>query len=188
MSTYWEMTMQKIKCADNKEMLVWTSKAGLPGGIESNTLDQGRKLSQLPIIHHPVALMPDAHLGKGACIGAVIATDAAIVPSAVGVDIGCGMIAVETAFKASQLPDNLKELREGIERRVPTGFHGNNTMCQRAKDFFDATRPGQENHYMTNTALLQKAAYQFGSLGGGNHFIEICIYEHDHVWAVLHSG
>lgn len=174
--------MQKIKCPNDKEMLVWTSKPGSPGGIDSNTLDQGRKLSQLPIVHSPVALMPDAHLGKGTCVGAVIATDAAIVPAAVGVDIGCGMIAVETTFKADQLPDNLKELREGIERRVPTGFHGNATVCKRAKLFFGANATYGDNK------LRDKAAYQFGSLGGGNHFIEICLDERDHVWVVLHSG
>lgn len=179
--------MQKIKCPNDKEMLVWTSKPGLPGGVDSNTLDQGRKLSQLPIVQHPVALMPDAHLGKGTCVGAVIATDAAIVPAAVGVDIGCGMIAVETRFTTAQLPDNLKELRERIERRVPTGFHGNNVISNRAKRFLDGGY-GPGRTMRSDQKLLNKAAYQLGSLGGGNHFIEICLDERDRVWTVLHSG
>jgi len=157
-----------------------------PESIEPQAKSQLENISEMPFVFHHVAVMPDCHLGKGATVGSVIATKGAIIPAAVGVDVGCGMVAVRTKFFARDLPDNLNQLREGIERRIPLGA-------------------GVGNKKFTNTALerigeLNAAATQdydkvdrnwrnaLGTLGSGNHFIEICLDENDQVWVVLHSG
>lgn len=144
----------------------------------------------MPFIHGHVAAMPDCHLGRGATVGSVIATKGAIIPAAVGVDKGCGMIAVLTTFTASHLPDNLKETREGIERRIPLGAGAHNRDLQpsaerRYRLLTEHPRYVKDRNY---TELTRKWHLQLGSLGSGNHFVEICLDETDRVWAVLHSG
>jgi tRNA-splicing ligase RtcB len=153
-------------------------------------------IAALPFIHGHVAVMPDVHLGKGATVGSVIATRAAIVPAAVGVDIGCGMMAVRTTLQASDLPDSLSGLRLGIEAAVPHGGIGlkggwkdgvPNAVGRRFAESGLAAglRELEEHHPALADA---QSVTHLGSLGGGNHFIEICLDEEDRVWAMLHSG
>ena len=162
-----------------------------PADIEPNAMRQIENLSKLPFIFHHVAVMPDCHLGKGATVGSVIATKGAIVPAAVGVDIGCGMIAVKTKFGVEHLPDSLKEVREGIERRIPTGF-GVNGKIQPTAEVRVRELYGYSNSQPSRTIqpddIDRRWQQAVGSLGGGNHFIEICLDESDHIWVVLHSG
>src|SRR2546428_10662285 len=157
-----------------------------PESIEPQALNQLYKLAKLPIVYDHLAVMPDCHLGKGATVGSVIATDGAIIPAAVGVDIGCGMIAVRTRFCASDLPDNLEALRTGIERRIPLGTGGGNQKWTRSAEcrVERLKAAAREDYY----AVDSKWASQIGTLGSGNHFIEICLDEAQQVWVVLHSG
>ncbi|HYD10046.1 MAG TPA: RtcB family protein, partial [Acidimicrobiales bacterium] len=157
--------------------------------IEAETIEQAQRAARLPFVSGHVALMPDAHVGKGATIGSVIPTTGAVIPAAVGVDIGCGMIAVETTLDAQRLPDSLDPLLKGIEVAVPAGM-GNGHQRQ------GATAPAiLGDHLATGMAALdlsdkqrRTAITQFGSLGSGNHFVEVCLDERDVVWVVLHSG
>ncbi len=158
-----------------------------PATIEPQALVQLETLAKMPFIFKHVAAMPDCHLGKGATVGSVIATKGAIIPAAVGVDIGCGMIAVQTTFKAEQLPDNVDGVRKGIERRVPLGSGGRNqklsgSATDRVNNLIMAQPPTKDY------AKVSDWSHQLGSLGSGNHFIEICLDENDTVWAVVHSG
>ena len=148
-----------------------------------------RNMAGLPCIFKHIALMPDAHLGKGAMVGSVIATKDAIIPAAVGVDIGCGMMARKLPFKASALEGKLHDLRLAIESKIPLGFDGNKRIEKPVEQWrgwkrFKDLHPGVQKK-------SEKALSQLGSLGGGNHFIEICI-DYDsadpHVWLMLHSG
>ena len=161
-----------------------------PNTIEPAAQQQLRNIASLPFIHSHVAVMPDCHLGKGATVGSVIATKGAIIPAAVGVDQGCGMIASLTKFAAHQLPDSLKETREGIERRIPLGAGGANQKLHASAD--KRYRALMEHrHYDKSrdyTKFSSKWHLQLGSLGSGNHFIEICLDETNRVWVVLHSG
>ncbi len=153
-------------------------------------------IAALPFIHDHVAVMPDVHLGKGATVGSVIATRAAIVPAAVGVDIGCGMMAVRTTLGASDLPDSLARLRLAIEAAVPHGGVGlkggwkdgvPNAVGRRFAD--SGLAAGLKELEERHPALAEaQSVTHLGSLGGGNHFIEICLDEEDRVWAMLHSG
>lgn len=157
-----------------------------PESIEPQALDQIYKIAKLPIVYQHVAVMPDCHLGKGATVGSVIATEGAIIPAAVGVDIGCGMIAVRTKFSASQLPDTLESLREGIERRVPLGAGAyNNKLTTSARHRVEALESAAPENY---SRIDPKWTAQVGTLGSGNHFIEICLDTQQQVWVVLHSG
>jgi len=157
-----------------------------PDQIERQALDQIYKIAKLPIIHHHVAVMPDCHLGKGATVGSVIATDGAIIPAAVGVDIGCGMIAVRTQFTAEHLPDGLEKLREGIERRIPLGTGAyNQKLTTSARHRYETLEDAATADY---NKIDPKWGAQIGTLGSGNHFIEVCLDQQRHVWVVLHSG
>ena len=152
--------------------------------IEAVTLDQAKKASRLPILAGPVALMPDAHLGKGATVGSVIPTDSAIIPSAVGVDIGCGMIAVETNRTVSQLPDDLEPLLRGFAEGIPAGLGKWHALADsRAREWM-AAHP----HPGLTPEQEERALVQFASLGSGNHFVEVAHDERDVVWLVMHSG
>jgi tRNA-splicing ligase RtcB len=137
------------------------------------------------VVHH-VAVMPDVHLGNGATVGSVIAMKDAVAPAAVGVDIGCGMAAVKTNLTASDLPDSLQLLRHRIEKAVPVGFESHEYVTKHAekhrlwKGFHDLHPKVQD--------LLGKARKQMGTLGGGNHFIEVCLDTEQNVWVMLHSG
>lgn len=162
----------------NRPIKIWASI------IDPQTEQQLFNMAKMPFIHSHVAVMPDAHLGKGSTVGTVIATDGAIIPAAVGVDIGCGMAALKLPFKLDHIAEKLGEIRHDIERSVPTGRYGNKATSQRFKTFFET------NGYPigVQATKIGKAAEQLGSLGGGNHFIEICGDEDDGLWIVLHSG
>src|SRR5438105_3066999 len=157
-----------------------------PESIEPQAKQQLINISEMPFVFHHVAVMPDCHLGKGATVGSVIATKGAIIPAAVGVDVGCGMVAVKTKFFAKDLPDNLDKLRTGIERRIPLGAGAGNkkltdTAIERVRELKSIATQDYEKvdkHWIT----------ALGSLGSGNHFIEICLDENNQVWVALHSG
>jgi tRNA-splicing ligase RtcB len=163
--------------------------------VESHTLDQLERISQLPFIHSHVAAMPDVHVGIGATIGSVIPTKGAIIPAAVGVDIGCGMAATRLSINASHLPDNLKPVRLAIEKVVPVGFAMHKSI-QAKNSTVKALNKVLEEQIFTKhpaiTKMLKKPhrtwTQQLGTLGGGNHFIEICLDENQEVWIMLHSG
>ena len=157
-----------------------------PGTIEAAAKQQLENLSELPFIFKHIAVMPDCHVGKGATVGTVIATKGAIIPAAVGVDIGCGMIAVKTKFLAKDLPDNLEKLRTGIERRIPLGAGAfNRKLTDSAKKRVSQLRQQAKQDYQDVDKRWTEA---LGSLGSGNHFIEISLDESNQVWVVLHSG
>jgi tRNA-splicing ligase RtcB len=164
-------------------VLSWASN------IEQGTLDQAAKASRLPFVKGHLALMPDAHIGKGATIGSVIPTSGAIIPAAVGVDIGCGMIAVETDLTADGLPDDLGKFLSFVESVVPSGMGNGHTF----KTDWDRERRTRKIPSFTgasdlSTRQVNKITEQFGTLGSGNHFVELCLDERDRVWVVLHSG
>lgn len=163
---------------------------------------QLNNLASLPFIHKHIAAMPDVHWGMGATVGSVIATKGAIIPAAVGVDIGCGMAAQRTSLTASDLPDSLKELRSEIERRIPHGrTHNGGPRDQGAwNDRAPAARGNTElTELLGQLKILtqkhprleraaQRALKHAGTLGTGNHFVEVCLDEIDRVWVMLHSG
>ena len=167
---------------------------GVP--VEDAARRQLFNIAALPFIHRHVAAMPDVHFGKGATVGSVIASRGAIVPAAVGVDIGCGMMAVRCSLRAAELPDSLKRLRLGIEAAVPHGGIGRKggwedaVPTSVARLFRDSgLDAGLKELEDKHPALRQAHSLtHLGSLGGGNHFIEICLDECDRVWAMLHSG
>ena len=166
------------------DVLNWASD------IDPKALAQAALTASLPFVPGPVALMPDAHVGMGSTIGSVIPTSGAIIPSAIGVDIGCGMIAVELDLSAEDLPDDLSGLHDRISRAVPAGVgqgHRDQTgVSPRERKYhrFTVDRPGVS----MSIKEADTAFKQFGSLGSGNHFVEVCLDERDWVWVVLHSG
>jgi len=159
---------------------------------------QLRHIAELPIVHRHVAAMPDVHVGIGATVGSVVATKKAIIPAAVGVDIGCGMIAQRTSLGASDLPDSLGALRSAIEAAVPHGrTHGGGdgdrgawSVTPKLVDRSWATlHEGSAAIQADHPRLGQgNGKNQLGTLGTGNHFIEVCLDEADRVWVMLHSG
>lgn len=151
--------------------------------LELEAEAQVRNMGNMPFIHSHVAVMPDAHAGKGSTVGTVIATNGAIIPAAVGVDIGCGMCAVKLPFTAEMLPSDLSKLRHSIERSVPVGFNANNEVTERVCEANLRLAVRHPHNHTTEKQLLQ-----IGTLGGGNHFIELCIATDNSVWVVLHSG
>jgi tRNA-splicing ligase RtcB len=177
-----------------KPIKAWT--AGVQ--FEAEAEAQLRRVASLPFIHKWVAVMPDVHAGIGATVGSVIATKGAIIPAAVGVDIGCGMIAARTTLRARDLPDDLRALRSAIEAAVPHGRTANGGPGDRGAwgelpadvaAGWAELRPG----YATLTEQFPKldrgvTANHLGTLGTGNHFIEVCLDEADQVWFMLHSG
>ena len=154
-------------------------------GLDDKVLDQAHRTAAMPFLEGHLALMPDAHWGMGATIGSVIPTRGAIIPAAVGVDIGCGMIAVETPFTSDLLSDDLTELHHRISQVVPAGMGQghDNVVDDRWSDL--ETTAGNVGLWQND---LGTAPTQLGSLGGGNHFVEVCLDERDRVWVVLHSG
>lgn len=176
----------------NVPVLLWAPKSE----VEEQALQQLLNISSLPWVFHHVASMADCHFGYGAAVGSVIAMKDAVSPAAVGVDIGCGMGAVKTSLKASDLPDDLKKIRNQIERDIPVGFnqHSKDDRYHRLppqllEDVnglmkrFDKLDP-----YVKTDAFSKKSLAQLGTLGGGNHFIELCLDTDGNVWMMLHSG
>lgn len=158
--------------------------------LEPNTRQQAETTSGMPFIHPHLALMPDAHLGKGATVGSVIPTLGAIIPAAVGVDIGCGMIAVRTQYALNDLPDDRRTLREAIENAVPQSAGSYNTDITRDHTFQrleDLTKRAESAEFHPSE-YAQNWDLQLGTLGSGNHFIEVSLDEEDRVWLFLHSG
>ena len=163
----------------NDKLISWASD------IDPGTIRQAEKTARLPIVEGHVALMPDAHVGIGATVGSVIPTKGAVIPAAVGVDIGCGMIAAELDVTDDQLPDTLEPLLGRIERVIPAGMgKAHDNVARNAHTWLGAHRPATE----LGVDRSAKAAMQFGTLGSGNHFVELCIDERARVWVVLHSG
>jgi tRNA-splicing ligase RtcB (3'-phosphate/5'-hydroxy nucleic acid ligase) len=173
----------------NAPIKAWVK--GVP--VEHAAQEQLRNVASLPFIHSHIAVMPDVHFGIGATVGSVIPTKGAIIPAAVGVDIGCGMMAVETTLAAEHLPDSLSAIRGEIERKVPVG----NGPGGDFKDVPSAATTALKDGLMARLDSVldkhpkirgDKATKQLGTLGGGNHFIELCLDERNVVWVMLHSG
>ncbi len=162
--------------------------------IAPQAIDQLVNIANLPIVHHHIAAMPDVHVGIGATVGSVIPTLNAVIPAAVGVDIGCGMNAVRTSLTASDLPDNLYEIRRQIEKRIPVGFDRHSKCIVNRSSINGLDKPLDEIVHKHPGIMKmiknfnQTWSRQIGTLGGGNHFIEICLDENDDVWIMLHSG
>ena len=153
--------------------------------IDEKTLEQAERQARSDVVSGPIALMADAHVGIGSTIGSVIPTEGAIIPAAVGVDIGCGMIAVQTDLRAEDLPDSLDGLVGELGRSVPAGVgRGHQAGSARANRWL-AQHPA---HGEFTSRQEEVSAKQLGSLGSGNHFVEVCLDEEESVWALLHSG
>lgn len=172
----------------------WTR--GVP--VEDQAREQLRNTASLPFVFKHIAVMPDVHWGLGATVGSVIATQGVVIPAAVGVDIGCGMVAAKLALNASQLPDNLSSVRSAIEAAVPHGRTDNGGVNDRGAwgkpptdhllDAKIATLSQIVDKHPKLERAAKRARYHCGTLGTGNHFIEICLDEENHVWVMLHSG
>ncbi|MGH8354826.1 MAG: RtcB family protein [Pseudomonas sp.] len=185
-------SFQLLEVADGKPIKLWTQ--GVP--VEEEAKKQLINTAKLPFIFKHLAVMPDVHLGKGSTIGSVIPTVGAIIPAAVGVDIGCGMIAARTSLLAADLPDNLHGLRSAIERAVPHG----KTFGRRDQGAWDQVPDAANRAWSTLAGRFQAITAKYprlektnnrvhlGTLGTGNHFIEVCLDERDQVWFMLHSG
>lgn len=187
------MTYTVIK-EDKFPIKIWAEDLG------ESEINQIKNLAKLPFIHKHVAIMPDAHLGKGCTIGSVVPTVKAIIPAAVGVDLGCGMMAVQTNLTANDMPESLTDIRRSIERTIPLGAGGkykndenriykrkgiNNLFILNSDvDRFIRTSQPNSNWNIEFNNWVE----QLGTLGSGNHFIELCLDENDNVWVMLHSG
>ncbi|MBA3744197.1 RtcB family protein [Sporichthya sp.] len=162
-----------------------------PATVEDVAMAQLRNVANLPWVHG-LAVMPDVHYGKGATVGSVIAMRDAVSPAAVGVDIGCGMTAVRTSLTAAGLPDDLAALRRRIEDAVPVGFNSHKRPVPTSRipgvGGWDQFWSGFGDLIGSVQQLRERALHQMGSLGGGNHFIEVCTDAQDQVWLMLHSG
>jgi tRNA-splicing ligase RtcB len=165
------------KLDSGQRLLSWASD------LDYDTMNQATNMARMPFVTPHASLMADAHLGYGVPIGAVIPTLGAIMPAAVGVDIGCGMIAVETSLQSYQLPDTLELLLSDIEASIPAGLGQGHESFTVHKDLhrLGSWRAPLEDKKHT-------AARQLGTLGSGNHFVELCLDAEDHIWVVLHSG
>jgi len=155
--------------------------------IDEGTRAQARRATRLPFVTEHVALMPDAHIGIGATVGSVIPTEGAVVPSFAGVDLGCGMIATETVYTADDLPDDLGGLMSLVSERIPAGV-GKGRDLGYSDGYRDVFGIVEEPFTDLSAAQQKKAISQFGTLGSGNHFVELSTDERGKVWTVLHSG
>ncbi len=191
-----------IKAITNYESIGIDGQTPIKAWIKGVSLEAGARqqllnLATLPFIYSHIAVMPDAHSGRGSTIGSVIPTLGAIIPAAVGVDLGCGMMAVRTTLNAAQLPDNLRPLRNAIEKAVPVGF-GKWDKLSSSDPVYDSVTSGWaqlrdgwskilERHPDVDNGHVNHHVH-LGTLGTGNHFIEICLDDSDNVWLMLHSG
>lgn len=175
------MPYQPVPFTTDKPVLSWANHDLAPPEIQ-----MAKNVASLPFVFKHLSLMPDVHLGKGALVGSVLATQDAIVPAAVGVDIGCGMSAIKLPFRSHQLEGKLKKIRKDIEAAIPTGFEENKAIEKSVQNW-----PGWQRFQDLHKGVQDRdktALKQLGSLGGGNHFIEVCIDTEDQVWLMLHSG
>ncbi|MEC4984600.1 MAG: RtcB family protein [Oscillatoria sp. PMC 1068.18] len=175
------MPYKQLKVSTDKPVLSWANH-----DLASQETQMAKNVASLPFVFKHVALMPDVHLGKGALVGSVIATKDAVIPAAVGVDVGCGMAAIKTPFKGDQLESKLKKIRLDIEAAIPVGFNANKEI-EKSVTNWQGWREFKELHSGVQN-LETKAIKQLGSLGGGNHFIEVCLDTENQVWLMLHSG
>jgi tRNA-splicing ligase RtcB len=175
------MPYTKVPFKTEKPVYSWANH-----DLSHDEIQMAQNVASLPFVFKHVSLMPDVHLGKGALVGSVLATKDAIVPAAVGVDIGCGMGAILTPYVATALDGKLKTIRKEIEAAIPVGFESNKKSDKAAQNW-QGWRSFKDLHKGVQD-LHNKAATQMGSLGGGNHFIEVCLDETDRVWLMLHSG
>jgi tRNA-splicing ligase RtcB len=171
----------------NVPIRMWAS----PSEVDSRVIAQLKNVASLPWVVHHVAVMPDVHAGRGATVGSVIAMRGAVAPATVGVDIGCGMAAVRTNLRAENLPDDLKHLRLAIEDAIPVGKRGHETPAWRSapaslRDAGQAMLDGVDA--LATRVHAGTVSGQIGTLGGGNHFIEVCLDTAGAVWLMLHSG
>lgn len=187
---YSETVYEEITHTGGVPVRAWTRGVAFEEGARRQLLNVAR----LPFVHSHVAVMPDVHFGVGATVGSVIPTVGAIVPAAVGVDIGCGMVAQRTSLDAAELPDSLKAMRHDIEQAVPHGGgRGGVGAWREAPKRVGRAWRGLSDAYASIVARYDKVVHrrpleQLGTLGGGNHFIEICLDEENRVWVMLHSG
>lgn len=182
------MPVQQVITDQRVPVKIWTNE------VDERSRQQLANVASMPFIHHHVAAMPDVHLGIGATVGSVIATHKAIIPAAVGVDIGCGMVAARLSLSANDLDEkSLKKVFDQISRDVPVG----RAQHADAKTLIDAVRPFEpglkvltDRHpeLLKTFGKFSKWMNQMGTLGGGNHFIEVCLDESNQVWVMLHSG
>ena len=193
-STNASKTYRVLSSDSGVPIKAWT--VGVP--FEAEAEAQVRRMATLPFIHKWIAVMPDVHSGKGSTVGSVVATNGAVIPAAVGVDIGCGMIALETSLTASDLPDKLHALRTALEAAVPHGRTDNGGANDRGAwrnppsavaEAWLGLKAGYDAIVEKHPKLGRGAQVgQLGTLGTGNHFIEVCVDEAQHVWLMLHSG
>ena len=182
------MPIQKVISKGKVPVKIYTDE------VEASAMQQLYNMAQLPFIHSHLAAMPDVHAGKGATVGSVIPTKGAIIPAAVGVDIGCGMNAIRLSINANDLPENMRAIRSAIEEAIPVGY--NMHKYDRAREStIRALSGGLDSIIRKHKKIysMQKKPYQtwirqIGTLGGGNHFIELCLDENQDVWVMLHSG
>src|SRR5436309_2889812 len=190
-----ENTYNVIKPDNGVPIKAWTK--GVP--LEDAARQQLLNVAQLPFIYKWVAAMPDVHYGIGATVGSVIPTRGAIIPAAVGVDIGCGMIAGRTELRAEDLPDSLAGVRDAIERAVPAGRTNQGGAGDRGawaeppmavRHAWETLSAGLDSIIAKTPVVRTRVnpACQLGTLGTGNHFIEVCLDENGAVWIMLHSG
>ena len=194
--------MQVSTSSSRRPIKLWIdTKSSGEVQVEEEAFQQLKNVASLPFIHKHIAVMPDVHWGMGATIGSVIPTIKAIIPAAVGVDIGCGMMAVQTSLNASDLPDNLLQMRLSVEAAVPHGRTNNGGVKdegswhkrQQPSSSLDRWNGRMDAEYNAIIKKHPKArAYNtfnhMGTIGSGNHLIEVCLYENDTVWIMLHSG
>lgn len=182
------MPVRHVITENRVPVKIWTDE------VDERSMEQLGNIAKMPFIHHHVAAMPDVHLGIGATIGSVIATHKAIIPAAVGVDIGCGMLACRLSITANDLDEvALKKVFDQISRDVPVGraqHQDKRALVDAAKPFEPRLNAMLQKHpqLLKSFGQASKWVNQMGSLGGGNHFIEICIDEEHRVWMMLHSG
>lgn len=180
--------------AQGAPIKLWTK--GVPVAAEAK--QQLLRTAQMPFIYRHLAVMPDVHLGKGSTIGSVIPTQGAIIPAAVGVDLGCGMMAVRTSLTATDLPDSLRRIRSAMEKAVPHGRSGR--RGKRDVGAWQTPPPSVDRAWAQLLPEFKQIVDKYprlaktnnhlhlGTLGTGNHFVELCLDETDHVWVMLHSG
>lgn len=176
---------QQIESDNGGLIKSWTD--GVP--FEEEARQQLKRTASLPFVHKWVAAMPDVHVGIGATVGSVIPTKGAIIPAGVGVDIGCGMIAQKTSLRANDLPDSLSDIRSRIERLIPVGRNEHKHLPKQSAQAWKKLEPGFKKILGKNVRVKDtKKIEQLGTLGGGNHFVELCLDESQNVWIMLHSG
>jgi tRNA-splicing ligase RtcB (3'-phosphate/5'-hydroxy nucleic acid ligase) len=175
------MSYKTLNLSTSTPILSW---AGHELGPQETQM--AKNVASLPFVYKHVSLMPDVHLGKGALVGSVIATKDAVIPAAVGVDIGCGMAALKMPFTSEQLEGKLKKIRLDVEANIPVGFNENKEIDREVTNWTKWTEFKHIHQGVQN--LDKKALKQMGSLGGGNHFIEVCLDTENQVWLMLHSG